>query len=41
MTRVKLSACLTTYNRASGLETTLRSISAQTRLPDELIVRVV
>src|SRR5439155_12873967 len=23
MTRVKLSACLTTYNRASGLETTL------------------
>lgn len=35
---MKLSVCLTTYNRARALDRTLGSLSAQTRLPDELIV---
>lgn len=35
---IKLSVCVTSYNRARGLSRTLESLSAQTRLPDELIV---
>lgn len=35
---LKLSVCVTTYNRAEGLDRTLDSLAAQTRLPDELIV---
>ena len=35
---IKLSVCVTTYNRAQGLDRTLASLSAQTRLPDELII---
>jgi glycosyltransferase involved in cell wall biosynthesis len=34
----RLSAVLTTYNRAEGLDRTLKSLTGQTRLPDELIV---
>lgn len=37
-TTVKLSVCITTYNRASDLDRTLRSLAAQTRQPDELII---
>ena len=33
-----LSVCITTYNRASGLDRTLESLSKQTRMPDELII---
>jgi len=36
--RPKLSACLTTFNRASLLDRTLATLAEQTRLPDELIV---
>jgi glycosyltransferase involved in cell wall biosynthesis len=35
---IKLSVCITAYNRAKGLDSTLESLSHQTRLPDELIV---
>jgi len=35
---VKVSVCITTYNRAKGLEQTLASLAAQTRLPDEVVV---
>jgi glycosyltransferase involved in cell wall biosynthesis len=35
---IKLSVCITTYNRSLGLDRTLKSLSVQTRLPDELIV---
>lgn len=35
---VKLSVCVTTYNRAEALDRTLASIAAQTRIPDEVIV---
>lgn len=35
---MKLSVCVTAYNRAIGLNSTLESLSCQTRLPDELIV---
>jgi hypothetical protein len=35
---IKLSVCITTYNRAELLDRSLASLSAQTRLPDELIV---
>jgi len=35
---VKVSVCVTTYNRAPLLDHTLRSLADQTRPPDELIV---
>jgi len=35
---MKLSVCITTYNRARALDHTLKSLSVQTRLPDELII---
>lgn len=35
---VKVSVCVTTYNRATLLDHTLRSLADQTRPPDELIV---
>jgi len=35
---VKVSVCVTTYNRATLLGHTLRSLADQTRPPDELIV---
>lgn len=35
---MRISVCLTTYNRASQLDYTLSSLARQTRLPDELIV---
>lgn len=35
---VKVSVCVTTYNRAAGLDCTLASLAAQTRLPDEVVV---
>jgi len=35
---LKVSVCLTTYNRAAQLDRTLESLAAQERLPDELIV---
>ena len=35
---VKLSVCITTYNRVASLDRTLKSLAAQTRLPDELII---
>jgi glycosyltransferase involved in cell wall biosynthesis len=35
---VKLSVCLTTYNRAKLLDRSLETLAAQTRVPDELIV---
>lgn len=35
---IKLSVCVTAYNRKSGLDRTLESLSRQTRQPDELIV---
>lgn len=35
---VKVSVCITTYNRAEALGRTLASLAAQTRLPDEVVV---
>ena len=35
---VKLSVCITTYNRDKLLDKTLESLSFQTRMPDELII---
>ena len=35
---IKLSVCLTTYNRAPLLDRTLASLASQTRIPDELII---
>ena len=35
---VKISVCVTTYNRDYLLDKTLQSLSSQTRQPDELIV---
>lgn len=35
---MKLSVCITTYNRAKELDITLDSLYHQTRLPDELII---
>jgi glycosyltransferase involved in cell wall biosynthesis len=34
----KISVCITTYQRATKLDTTLSSLYEQTRLPDELII---
>lgn len=36
--KIKLSVCITAYNRPEGLERTLRSLSRQSRQPDEVIV---
>ncbi len=36
--KIKLSVCVTAYNRKSGLSRTLRSLTKQTRQPDEVIV---
>jgi glycosyltransferase involved in cell wall biosynthesis len=33
-----ISVCITTYNRADGLDRTLASLAAQTLLPDEIVV---
>lgn len=35
---VKISVCVTAYNRADGLEQTLASLARQSRSPDEVIV---
>lgn len=35
---MRLSVCVTTYNRSGDLNRTLESLSAQTRIPDELII---
>ena len=35
---MKISVCITTFNRADELDNTLKSISLQTRMPDEIIV---
>jgi glycosyltransferase involved in cell wall biosynthesis len=35
---VKVSVCVLAYNRPHGLEQTLASLAAQTRLPDEVVV---
>ncbi|MDR3580283.1 MAG: glycosyltransferase family A protein [Oryzomonas sp.] len=36
--KIKLSVCVTAYNRKSGLSRTLQSLTKQTRQPDEVIV---
>jgi glycosyltransferase involved in cell wall biosynthesis len=36
--RPKLSVCITTYNRAALLDQTLKTVAAQTRTPDEVVV---
>ena len=38
LNNMKLSVCMTTYNRAKELDISLDSLSHQTRLPDELII---